>query len=121
MDIEKIVEQIIAEPDGGTVDLRRRPLPTGGYWVGHGAMGLRIPSASVTPEVVRSVIEWILSLPEPPRYIGWWTDGGRLYIEPSTWCAGFNQASDLAGARKELAFYDIRMREDIRVRDDDVA
>lgn len=121
MDIETIVERITAAPDGGTVSLRGFPLPTDGYWVGHGALGLRTPSTSVTPEVIRSAVEWLLTLPEPPHHIGWWTDEGRLYVEPTTWCVGFTEAHDLAWKRKELAFYDIRMQQDIRLRDDDVA
>lgn len=118
MDLNKITSEILASPEGGTVRLSGtgNPLPDTGYFVGNGAQGLVCPTGMVSRPVVLGALIY-LSI-QLPRFVGWWTDGDRFYLEPSTWTPNYNHALQMATERGELAFFDIARQADIRVQPD---
>lgn len=117
MNLNKITSEILAAPGGGTVRMSGSdiPLPDHGYYVGNGLQGMVCPVGMVSRPVVLSALIWLSALPEEPRFVGWWTDGDRFYIEPSDWTANYNHAVQMASERGELAFFDIKRQADIRM------
>lgn len=117
LDLNKIADEILANPSGGTVRLSAtgNPTPDTGYFVGNGLQGLTCPAGMVSRAVVLGALVWLHTLPEGPRFIGWWTDGDRFYIEPSDWTSNYNHAVQLASERGELAFFDVARQADIRM------
>lgn len=114
MNLNNITTKILAALDGGTVRLSApgNPLPESGYFVGDGRRGLVCPVGMVCRSVVLGALA---HLHPDARYIGWWTDGDRFYIEPSDWVASEVEALSLARERGELAFFDIAGRADVRL------
>jgi hypothetical protein len=112
--MEEIIHRITSDLSGGSVRTDGGEMPVAGYMVGHGRRGLSAPAAMVTGSMIRAAVQWLLEQGEE-SYLGWWTDPAtdRFYIEPSTWTANHNHAEALASERGEIAFYDVRMREDI--------
>lgn len=114
MDLNKIASEILASPEGGTVRVSGtgNPLPDTGYFVGNGAQGLVCPTEMVSRAIILGAV---VHLHTTARFIGWWTDGDRFYIEPSDWTRNYNHAVQMATERGELAFFDIARQADIRV------
>jgi len=114
VNLNEIATKILASPDGGTVRMSARdiPLPESGYFVGHGHRGLVCPVDMASRAVVLGAL---VHLYPDTRFIGWWTDGGRFYIEPSDWLASETEALALARERGELAFFDIASQADVRL------
>lgn len=114
MDLNKIVDKILVSPEGGTVRVSSQdiPLPESGYFVGNGGQGLVCPTGMVSRSVVLGAV---VHLHSDARFIGWWTDGDRFYIEPSDWTSNYNHAVQMASERGELAFFDIARQADIRM------
>lgn len=114
MDLNKIASEILASPAGGTVRMSGSdiPLPDHGYYVGNGRKGMVCPVGMMSHTVVLGAL---IHLRAYSRFVGWWTDGDRFYIEPSDWTSNYNHAAHLAEERGELAFFDIKRQADIRV------
>jgi hypothetical protein len=115
VNLNKIADEILANPGGGTVRLTGGRLPTSGYFVGNGQQGLVCPVGMALRPVVLSALIHLSTLPEEPRFVGWWTDGGRFYIEPSDWTSNYNHAVQMASERGELAIFDVARQADIRM------
>lgn len=114
MNLNKIVDKILVSPEGGTVRVSAETdwLPESGYFVGNGTRGLVCPAGMVSRSVVLGAV---VHLHTDARFIGWWTDGDRFYIEPSDWTANYNHAVQMASERGELAFFDVARQADIRM------
>lgn len=112
--MNEIVDRIMTNPSSGTASVSGQPLPSDGYWVGHGRQGFVFPAEALNRRAVESMVRHILDS-GTVRYVGWWTYEGRLFIEPSTWHSNFNHAEVTAQERGEIAFYDIRMKQDVTV------
>ena len=112
---ETIVAKILAAPSGGTASLVGLVLPTTGYWVGHGKLGFTAPAPAVTRPFLLDALQYIRSI-RGVGHVGWWTDAGRFYIEPSTWHVDYRLAYAQAEERGELAFFDIGRGQDVRLR-----
>lgn len=114
MDLNKIADKILANPGGGTVRISSSdiPLPDSGYYVGDGRRGLVCPASMMSRLVVLGALT---HLHTDARFVGWWTDGDRFYIEPSDWTSNYNHAVQMAAERGELAFFDIARQADIRM------
>lgn len=112
--IDNIVTKILASPEGGTVRVsdQHDRLPESGYFVGNGTQGLVCPAGMMSRAIVLGAV---IHLHTTARFIGWWTDGDRFYIEPSDWEPSEVEALTLARQRGELAFYDIARQADVRV------
>lgn len=112
--LDKIVAKILVSPGGGTVRVSDRidRLPESGYFVGDGRKGLVCPAGMASRSVVLGAV---VHLHAAARFIGWWTDGDRFYIEPSDWVPSEVEALALARERGELAFFDVARQADIRV------
>lgn len=114
--LDKIVDKILANPGGGTArvsaDIDR--LPESGYFIGNGPQGIVCPTSMATRAVVLGAVVYLHT---NARFIGWWTDGDRFYIEPSDWSASEVEALALARERGELAVFDIARQADIRLDD----
>lgn len=112
--IDNIVAKILVSPEGGTarVSDQHDRLPESGYFVGNGPQGLVCPAGMMSRPIVLGAV---VHLHTTARFVGWWTDGDRFYIEPSDWVASEVEALALARERGELAFYDIARQADIRV------
>jgi hypothetical protein len=117
VNLNKIVDEILANPSGGTVRLTgsSNPTPDTGYFVGNGRQGLVCPAGMVSRAIVLGALSHLSALPEEPRFVGWWTDGDRFYVEPSDWTANYNHAVQMASERGELAFFDVARQADIRM------
>jgi hypothetical protein len=112
VNLSKIVDEILANPSGGTIRLTGGELPTSGYYVGNGRRGLVCPAGMVSRSIVLGAV---IHLHIDARFIGWWTDGDRFYVEPSDWTANYNHAVQMAAERGELAFFDVARQADIRM------
>lgn len=112
--IDNIVAKILVSPEGGTarVSDQHDRLPESGYFVGNGPQGLVCPAGMMSRSIVLGAV---VHLHTTARFVGWWTDDDRFYIEPSDWVASEVEALALARERGELAFYDIARQADIRV------
>ena len=115
--IDNIVAKILASPEGGTVRVSDQldRLPESGYFVGNGTQGLVCPTEMVSRAIILGAV---VHLHTDARFIGWWTDGDRFYLEPSDWVASEVEALALARERGELAIFDIARQADIRVQPD---
>lgn len=114
MDLNKIATDILDTPMGGTVRISSSdvPLPSSGYYVGDGRRGLVCPLGMVSRLLVLGALT---HLHTDARFVGWWTNGDRFYIEPSDWTSNYNHAVQMAEERGELAFFDIARQADIRL------
>ena len=114
LDLNKIADKILVSPEGGTVRVSGtgNPPPDTGYFVGNGRRGLVCPVGMVSRAIVLGAV---VHLHTDARFIGWWTDGDRFYIEPSDWMPSEIEALALARERGELAFFDVERQADIRL------
>lgn len=111
-----ISEQIVRNPEGGTVDMDGYPLPPDGFFVGGAGTVLIFRSHQ---EIDKSLISLWLTRPPVAAcvYVGWWTDQetGKVYVDWSSWTLDRPQAEFLAATRGEIAFWDIRYSESVKV------
>jgi hypothetical protein len=103
--ISETVDQIIANPEGGTAHLVGRDLPTTGYFVGGAGAGLVFPP---TASVDRYMLTQMM-LRASSEFVGWWTDPetGRLHVDQVTHEVTYIGAEVACRDRREIAFYDI--------------
>lgn len=111
---ELIVANILANRDGGTYSLVGQPLPSKGFWVGNGRCGFTLPVQSATRPLLLDMIQYVRSI-AGATHVGWWTDNGRLYVEPTEWYTSPCEAEKVARKRGELAFFDIAAGRDVRL------
>ena len=120
MEIEKIIEKIFANPEGGTAPLHRDTLPTTGYYVG-GAVSPLILSDPLefTPDARWDVQVFVNYLREyvACQYVGWWSDSetGKVWIDATTWHTDEFTAGKVARERREIAIYDIHNDRELRI------
>lgn len=105
-------EQIIANPEGGTVSLTGDPLPTVGYFIGGVVAPLVLDEKGTLADEKEALDAFIAYLNGPTvgaLYLGWWTDEetGKLYVDGTSWRSSYDQAEQLCRMRREIAFYDI--------------
>lgn len=108
--------------EDGTVDsfahldgFEQDSLPATGFYVG----GLR-PSLVISDisELDRGDLAWFIGGSEA-RYFGVWTDktDGKIYFDAVDWIEDAAAALSLASFRNEIAVWDIKNGEEIRVKD----
>lgn len=101
-------DQIIDNPEGGTVSLLGDPLPQDGYFVGGRVSALIIEG---DPRGYREEIDFFIEYLHTlgAEYLGWWLDEdtGKLWVDCSDWFADYATAERVCRARGEIAFYDI--------------
>lgn len=118
--IANLVNQILSTPDGGTVRMDGRPLPTSGYFVGGAGRALEIElkdsavGAAFAQDLIRDFLNGITL--DQVMYVGWWTDSetGKLWLDTTTWTASYNQAEQWCTDREEIAFWDIARAREFR-------
>lgn len=100
-------QQILANPEGGTVSLTASELPTTGYYVGGKVVPLVIDDSADVEDDIDFFVEYLHTL--GAEYLGWWTDEetGKLWVDASDWFAEYEQAETVCRARGEIAFYSI--------------
>ena len=100
-------------PMGGTVSRLGRELPLTGYFVGGMVPGLVYESfvSLDAPEVARYVDGL------PTDFAGWWVDrdDGKIYVDAIEWCASEFTACQVGRKYNEIAVWDIRRGEEIRL------
>lgn len=114
--IADLVNQILSTPDGGTVRMDGRPLPTTGYFVGGAGRALEI-EASGAADMISRITEFLNGITfDRAMYVGWWTDTetGKLWLDTTTWTGNYNQAEEWCRSREEIAFWDIARQREFR-------
>lgn len=110
-------QQIVANPEGGTVQLDGGPLPDRGYFVG-GIVNALIIDDTFTPKSTMEALEvFVTYLREHTDvpYIGWWTDeqDGKLYVDGTSWYADEQEARRIGKSRGEIAIFDVERKTSI--------
>ncbi len=108
-----IPEQIIANPEGGTVSLDGSPLPDYGFFVGGAGKPLVFDNLGVAMD--QNTISAFLHCASS-GYVGWWTDSKdrKVYIDSTDWFASPDEAFDAGRVRGEIAIWDIEYQRELR-------
>lgn len=96
----------------GTVDVTGSPLPVDGYYVAAASpFNLSGPRDTLSPSLIR------MFLASATRYVGVWTDTdtNTVYLDHVEHIADKAQALKIAAARSEIAIWDIRNSQEVRV------
>jgi hypothetical protein len=114
-----IAEQIIANPEGGTVSLTGNPVPESGYFVGGMVSPLILPTPiEFTPDAAFEIETFVNYLLDRvgADYLGWWTDEetGKLWVDATSWHADYDEAERLCRERGEIAFWSIADQREFR-------
>jgi hypothetical protein len=118
--IADLVNQILSTPDGGTIRMDGRPLPTTGYFVGGAgrALSFELADGAVGAAFAQDrITEFLNGITfDHAMYVGWWTDTetGKLWLDTTTWTANYNQAEEWCWGREEIAFWDIARAREFR-------
>lgn len=106
------VRTMILNGDDGTVSVTGSPLPTDGYYVAtqtpFNASG---PRDTLRESIVRLFVSYA------PSYVGVWTDTDtqHVYLDHVEHIGSREHALKTARARNELAIWDIRNNQEVRV------
>jgi hypothetical protein len=107
---DKIMTGLANGETGGTFNVNGRALPTDGYFVG-----------GVVPSLINPTRDKIAEFVEfaPADYVGYWEDSTdyALYVDAVTWVRTEREAERLATLRGEIAYWDIRAEDEVRVRE----
>lgn len=104
--IASTIEQIIANPKGGTSHLVGNPLPDHGYFVGGAGTSIVFPADIGVDRFLATQF----MLRASGSYVGWWTDDrtGKPWLDEVDWFEQEWFARGIALDRGELAFWNIR-------------
>lgn len=103
---------MIATGTDGTVDVTGRSLPTDGYYVAAASpFNVSGPRDTLSPSLVR------LFVGMAEQYVGVWTDTNThtVYLDHVEHHHDKTQALKIARARGEIAIWDVRNAQEIRV------
>lgn len=106
---DKIFAQLAEGETGGTFNVNGQAVPTDGYFVG-----------GVVPSLINPTREQVFDLVEaaPSDYVGYWEDSQdlALYVDAVDWTPSRAYAERLADLRGEIAFWDVKAGQEVRVR-----
>lgn len=97
-----------AKADGFSVQLTSGDVPTGGYMVALSGHEEIIPAQALTVDrLTRYVSAHFDALMLDDMFLGAWRDGDDVYLDVSQCVANQEEATFLAGRRKQLAIWDV--------------